>query len=41
MPLVTMQIVVGIALGPSVFGKLAPIIFKCWGALRRSRPLRD
>ena len=39
MPLVTMQIVVGIALGPSVFGKLAPSYFQMLGSPAALAPL--
>ena len=39
MPLVTMQIVVGIALGPSVFGKLAPSYFQIFGSPAALAPL--
>jgi Kef-type K+ transport system membrane component KefB len=39
MPLVTMQIMVGIALGPSVFGKLAPGYFQFFGSLGALLPL--
>jgi hypothetical protein len=39
MPLVTMQIVVGIALGPSVFGKLAPGYFQIFGSPAALAPL--
>jgi Kef-type K+ transport system membrane component KefB len=39
MPLVTMQIVVGIALGPSVFGKLAPGYFQMFGSPAALAPL--
>jgi Kef-type K+ transport system membrane component KefB len=39
MPLVTMQIVVGIALGPSVFGKLAPGYFQIFGSSAALSPL--
>ena len=39
MPLVTMQIVVGIALGPSVFGKLAPDYFQMFGSPAALAPL--
>jgi Kef-type K+ transport system membrane component KefB len=38
-PLVTMQIVVGIALGPSVFGKLAPGYFQIFGSPAALAPL--
>jgi uncharacterized membrane protein YcaP (DUF421 family) len=41
MPLVVMQIVVGIALGPSVFGRIAPIYFKCLLAQRPCRLFLD
>ena len=39
MPLVTMQIVVGIALGPSVFEKLAPGYFQMFGSPAALAPL--
>ena len=39
MPLVTMQIVVGIALGPSVFGRLAPGYFQIFGSPAALAPL--
>lgn len=39
MPLVTMQIVVGIALGPSVFGRLAPGYFQMFGSPAALAPL--
>ena len=39
MPLVTMQIMVGIALGPSVFGKLAPSYFQIFGSPAALSPL--
>jgi Kef-type K+ transport system membrane component KefB len=39
MPLVTMQIVVGIALGPSVFGKLAPGYSQIFGSAAALAPL--
>ena len=39
MPLVTMQIMVGIALGPSVFGKLAPGYFQFFGSPGALLPL--
>jgi Kef-type K+ transport system membrane component KefB len=39
MPLVTLQIAVGIALGPSVFGKLAPGYFQLFGSAAALTPL--
>ena len=39
MPLVTMQIMVGIVLGPSVFGKLAPDVFQIFGSPAALSPL--
>jgi Kef-type K+ transport system membrane component KefB len=39
MPLVTMQIMVGIVLGPSVFGKLAPGVFQIFGSPAALSPL--
>ena len=39
-PLVVVQIMVGIALGPSVFGRVAPNCFRCTLILHRWRPLR-
>src|SRR6516164_6343576 len=39
MPLVTMQIMVGIALGPSVFGRLAPSYFQIFGSPAALSPL--
>jgi Kef-type K+ transport system membrane component KefB len=39
LPLVTMQIMVGIALGPSVFGKLAPSYFQIFGSPAALSPL--
>jgi Kef-type K+ transport system membrane component KefB len=39
MPLVTMQILVGIALGPSVFGKLAPDAFQYFASPTALAPL--
>jgi Kef-type K+ transport system membrane component KefB len=39
MPLVTMQIMVGIVLGPSVFGRLAPGVFQIFGSPAALAPL--
>jgi Kef-type K+ transport system membrane component KefB len=39
MPLVTMQIMVGIALGPSIFGRLAPDYFQIFGSTTALSPL--
>jgi Kef-type K+ transport system membrane component KefB len=39
MPLVTMQIMVGIVLGPSVFGRLAPGVFQIFGSPAALSPL--
>ena len=39
MPLVTMQIMVGIVLGPSVFGRLAPSVFQIFGSPAALAPL--
>lgn len=39
MPLVTMQILVGIALGPSLFGKIAPDYFQVFGSPAALAPL--
>ena len=39
MPLVTMQIMVGIVLGPSVFGQLAPDVFQIFGSPAALSPL--
>jgi hypothetical protein len=39
MPLVTLQIVAGVALGPSVFGKLAPGYFQIFVSAAALTPL--
>ena len=39
MPLVTTQIIIGIALGPSVFGKLAPDLFQIFASPAALSPL--
>jgi hypothetical protein len=40
LPLVVVQIVVGLALGPSLFGRLAPTATNCFSMKRLWRPCR-